>query len=189
VIRVAGLDLSLTSTGLAIVEATDGAFTWTVERIRSTGKAGDTLQQRADRLARLERSIGGRVLAARPDLAVVEGPSFGQASQGGQHDRAGLWWGVVKPLHQAGIPVVEVSPNGRAKYGTGKGNASKDAVLAAAIRRYLQIDITGNDEADAVLLAAMGMRHLGHPVEPSLPSAHLDAMTNVRWPERSVLAV
>ena len=77
-----------------------------------------------------------------------------------------------------------MTPTARAKYGTGKGNAAKDAVLAAVIRRYPAVDVTGNDEADALILAAMGARHLGIPLELSpVPGPCLDALLKVRWPE------
>jgi hypothetical protein len=71
------------------------------------------------------------------------------------------------------------------KYATGKGMIAKDAVLAAVVRRYVGIDVTCNDEADALILAAMGARHLGQPIEDSLPLTHLAAMDNVHWPATS----
>lgn len=182
---VAGLDLSLTSTGIARVEVSGvGARVWDVTRLKSAGKADATLAQRRTRLDHLASDLVQAVGMA--DLVVVEGPSFGQARQGGQHDRAGLWWLVVDRLHEIGCPVAEVTPNGRAKYGTGKGNAGKDDVLTATIRRYPDVVFSGNDEADAVLLAAMGARNLGWPIEASLPAAHLAAMDAVRWPKVTV---
>lgn len=178
-IRVVGLDLSLTSTGVAVVDLLDEP-TWDVQRIESKGKATATLAERSDRLTKLRNQITKVSLGA--DLVVVEGPSFGQARQGGQHDRAGLWWLIVEELIFSGLPVAEVSPGGRAKYATGKGNSKKDDVLAAAVRRYPDVPILGNDIADATLLASMGSRHVGRPVEASLPLAHLAAMDAVRWP-------
>lgn len=178
---VAGIDLSLTSTGIAIAEWDDGVAGREVQRIQSKGQAGASLTERHRRLV----DTMGRVVSftCGADLVVIEGPSLGQARQGGQHDRAGLWWLVVETLiGQYGSTVVEVPPSVRAKYATGAGNAGKDAVLAAAVKRYPDWDITGNDIADAVILAAMGCRHLGHPID-SLPQIHLAAMTKVRWPQ------
>lgn len=185
---VVGIDLSLTSTGIAEIrwgdlDAPDDT-TVATRRIQSAGRAGASL---ADRQARLHR-LAGQVVewAAYADLTVIEGPSLGQARQGGQHDRSGLWWLVIDLLTDAYDSVaVEVPPACRSKYACGKGNAPKDAVLAAVIRRYPDIDVTGNDVADALTLAAMGARHLGHPIEASLPQTHLDAMTRIRWPERT----
>ena len=178
--RVVGLDLSLTSTGVAVVddEPADGVGR-VVGRVTSSGKATATLRERHHRLQLLCQRVAA--LAWPSNLVVVEGPSFGQHRQGGQHDRAGLWWLVVSTLHDVGVPVVEVPPSVRSKYATGAGNASKDAVLAAVVRRYPDVEVRGNDEADALVLAAMGARHLGRPID-SLPQVHLQAMGKVRWP-------
>lgn len=184
--RVVGLDLSLTSTGVAVVDD-DPLRTQpmvTVSRVTSSGRTGATLDERCQRLRVLRQKV---CEAARPaDLVVVEGPSFGQHRQGGQHDRAGLWWLVVAAL-QGNAPVVEVPPSVRAKYATGAGNAGKDAVLAAVVRRYPDVEVRSNDEADALVLAAMGARHLGRPID-ALPQVHLQAMGKVHWPATSPTA-
>lgn len=172
--KIVGLDLSLTSTGVASI--TDGDIT--VRRVQSKGRKDATLHERRDRLADLAAAITEHAQDAT--LVVIEGPSFGQHRQSGQHDRAGLWWLVVDLLAEV-TRVVEVPPASRSKYATGKGNASKDAVLAAVVRRYLAVDVTGNDEADALILAAMGARHLGQPID-DMPLTHTAAMTKVAWP-------
>ena len=74
-------------------------------------------------------------------------------------------------------------PTSRATYATGKDNAGKDAVLAAVVRRYPDVDVTGNDEADALVMAAMGARLLGHPLEDSLPQSHLRALAGLELPD------
>jgi crossover junction endodeoxyribonuclease RuvC len=182
--RVIGLDLSLTCTGVAVITAGQVH----VQRATSTGRADATLAERGERLRELSRRIVGvrHTMLTVPDLWVIEGPSLGQTRQGGQHDRAGLWWLVVATLQGIGHRVAEVSPAQRAKYATGKGNASKDTVLAAAIRRYPMADIAGNDTADAVILAAMGAHHLGHPLAP-VPALHATALEKVRWPQPSTV--
>lgn len=78
-------------------------------------------------------------------------------------------------------PIVIITPSQRAKYATGKGNASKDAVLLAVARRYPTVEVTDNNEADALVLAAMIARLAGRPIETSLPQTHLDALAKVRW--------
>lgn len=179
---VAGIDLSLASTGLALATWHDGVREQDIQRIQSKGQAGATLTQRRDRLHRLCAAISDRAGCA--DLVVIEGPSYGTSREqaAARHDRSGLWWLLVDNLVETfGSRVAEVPPSVRAKYATGVGNAGKDAVLAAAVKRYPDWDITGNDVADAVILAAMGARHLGHPID-SLPQVHLAAMTKVRWP-------
>ena len=110
---------------------------------------------------------------------VVEQPAYSQTG-GSHHDRSGLWWLIVATLREWGFDVVEVTPGGVKKYATGKGNASKDQVLAAVVKRYPQADITDNNIADAWVLAAMGARALGYEVD-SLPQVNLAAMDAVRW--------
>ncbi|MDN5726076.1 MAG: hypothetical protein L0G99_09135, partial [Propionibacteriales bacterium] len=95
----------------------------------------------------------------------------------------GLWWMIVSQLAVLGVPVVEVAPTSLKKYATGKGNAGKDEVILRSARRYGNAyPCSNNDEADAFILAAMGMRHLGHPIEDGLPQVQVDALAKVRWP-------
>lgn len=178
---VVGLDLSLTSTGIARIwiDHDPAAPPHTlVDRVTSTGKEDATVMQRHNRLMRLRKQISSLALPA--DLAVIEAPAYSRTA-GHQHDRSGLWWAVVRNLFMNDVPVVEVPPTTRARYACGKA-AKKDAVLAAVVRRYPDVEVTGNDEADALILAAMGARHLGSPID-DLPKTHLAAMDAVRWPE------
>jgi crossover junction endodeoxyribonuclease RuvC len=185
---VTGLDLSLTSTGVATINTITGGVV--VDRVTSTAPdngrdtKGKKLPPRlVDRTARLH-SLRMRIvdLARNADLVVVEGPSYGSTT-GSQHDRSGLWWLVVHRLHVLDPKVAEVPPANRMKYATGKARTDKDVVLAAVVRRYAEVEVTSNDEADALILAAMGARWLGSPIEASLPASHLQAMSGVRWPE------
>ncbi len=174
---VVGIDVSLTSTGVATPLG--------VLRIRSKGKADDSLTVRRGRLRGLTEAIVEAALYhGRPDLVVIEGPSF--ASVGGHpHDRSGLWWLVVDALRELDLPVAVMVPSARCKYGTGKGNASKDAVFAETIRRYPTFAVDGNDVADALLLCAAGMDYLSAPLA-ELPQTHRTALDKVEWPELKV---
>ncbi len=74
-----------------------------------------------------------------------------------------------------------VSPNARAKYATGKGNAGKADVVREVTRRFDWFT-GGEDEADALVLAAMGADWLGYPIVP-MPAVHRKALDAVQWPE------
>lgn len=174
--NVVGLDLSLSSTGVCIVTVPGGAVV--TERVTSKPKSDPSIADRSIRLRRLAGTIYDLTKGA--DLVVVEGPAYA-SKMGAAHDRSGLWWLVVGRLTGTGHNVVEVTPNSLKMYATGKGVADKDHVLAAVIKRYPQIDVTGNDVADAVVLAAMGARFAGHPIDPDLPQAHIKAMKAPRW--------
>ncbi len=173
--KVVGIDASLTSTGVAAINLDTGVTS--VDRIESK-PGGASLALRHQRLMSIRRRLAEWTSMA--DLVVLEGLAFA-SSTGQATERAGLWWLIVDSLGPTYLPVAVVAPTARAKYATGKGNAKKDAVLAAVIRRYVDVDVSGNDEADALVLAAMGARHLGQPID-DMPKVNLEAMGKVEWP-------
>lgn len=176
--RVIGLDLSLTSTGLAC--------TCGIHRIKSHPSVEITRfsRLRVIMLGVLHHVHGTPEVCGRgerADLVVVEDLALTRST--GQHlTRAGLWHLVMNEIDNESIPYAIVSPTSLKKYVTGRGNASKDEVLAAAIRRWPDAAINGNDEADAYALRAMGLDHLGHPVA-DVPKTHREALAKVAWPE------
>lgn len=170
--RTVGIDLSLTSPGLAIVDSI-GLVAWT---LKPTGTGLDRM-----------RAIRAEITSVVNDdttLVLIEGPSYGSQSKGrqsGHHERAGLWWLVYERLERdTTIPVVVVPPANLKQYATGKGNASKDAVLVAAAKRLPDFD-GDNNAADAAWLAAMGADHLGRPLQ-AMPQTHRAALAKVQWP-------
>lgn len=181
---VVGIDPSLTSTGIAVVD-TEDRLTIQASTMGSTDALDASWSSRSARVRALVRDVVASVDRDAVGLVVIESPSLAQRNAGSAHDRAGLWWGIYWALTEAGVPVLPVPPTVRAKYATGKGNAGKDQVLLAVSRRYPHAPIRGNDDADALVLAAIGARVLGEPIEESLPQAHLDAMATVHldWPE------
>lgn len=200
--RIVGLDLSLTSTGVACIDVTRGPFKPFItkgdevvmhaahidrrvqlRRFHSQGRANDTLTTRSLRLRKLAGDLHACCVGA--DLVVVEGPAY-SSQTGHMHDRSGLWWLVIGRLTAQGIPTAEVTTQHLKTYALGKGGGKgtgKDDVLAATIHRYLGVaTVRNNDEADSLVLAAMGARHLGCPIETNLPQTHLRAVAAVAWP-------
>ncbi|MFJ8145998.1 hypothetical protein ACIQ6R_13090 [Streptomyces sp. NPDC096048] len=173
--RVAGLDISLTGTGIATLGGTT--------RVPTTGRRRDTITQRRNRMRHILDAVLTEV--GLVDLACVEGPSHHSVG-GSVWDRGGLWWLIVDGLCARDIPVAVVPPMSRAKYATGKGNSRKAAVLDAAQRRYGAI-LPTDDEADALILRAMGMEWLGTPLA-EVPDGHRAALAGVQWPDREAVA-
>ncbi|MFJ9558228.1 hypothetical protein ACIRPH_30860 [Nocardiopsis sp. NPDC101807] len=170
--RVIGLDLSLTSTGLA------SSLGWT-DRIKTKP---DQYPTTFDRL----RAIRASVLSAARSANLVVVEQLAISSQTGQHlTRAGLWHLVMEAIDAADVPWVAVTTQTLKKYATGKGNASKDETMLAVARRFSEWEVSGNDEADALVLAAMGADYLGHPIA-DMPKTHRDALDKVAWPELEV---
>ncbi len=159
---VVGIDLSLTSTALAALHTGTGVLY--VHRVKSTGKTTDTLAMKITRYRLLAESVVGAALACSPLAVAIEGAQFSTSKDTSAHRRAGLWWRVVDLIDAAGIPVVEVPVSTVKKWGTGKGNASKDMMLAAAVRRWEQVG--QNDEADAAHLADLLAYLVGGEVVP-----------------------
>lgn len=175
--KIVGLDISQTASGIAIHEP--GGLTWVTEA-GEDGHKTDSLYQRHARMRRTARAIVAH--AADADLVVVESHSF-SAKYGNQHDRSGLWWDVVGELIDGGVDVAEASPSTLKMYLTGSGNASKDLMLATAVRRYPTVNVLTNDQADAMAALSMGVRRLElMPLEDTWNQKMSLAMGKVQWP-------
>ena len=166
--RVVGLDISLTNTGVAVL----GPDSTDLFRV-SSKTCPDNI---GSRLSRFDGVLAKMPETSRDDLVVIEQPAFSRTS-GKHHDRSGLWWFVVDNAASSGSRVVEAPPSTVKKYATGKGNAGKMEVMAAVIKRFPQLTVHDDNEADALVLACLGARLLGHPVDGELPQAHMSAFT------------
>lgn len=175
--RVLGLDLSLTATGVAFPDGTTA--TWSQPL---TGVARLAWFRQA--LTALLAGVGpyGHDLAA--DLVVIEGHAFN--TKYGQPHALGELAGVVKlVLHDLDVTWLEIPPASLKRYATGKGNASKEAVLVAAVLR-LGYEGHSNDESDALWLRQMALDHYGWSTTSNgraMPQTHRDALAKITWPE------
>jgi crossover junction endodeoxyribonuclease RuvC len=176
---VAGVDLSLTGTGLAVVGHVDDGMAWSTRTVK-TGPV-DTEAKTHRRLVGIVDEVVAWCTSA--NLVVIERPTMGGTSGRGSHavDRCGLYWLVLDRLYMLRMPVAVATSSNRCKYATGKGNASKDTVLAAAIRRWTDAPIQNNNDGDAVVLAAMGADWLGAAPVP-MPAANRTTLPTVQWP-------
>lgn len=186
---VVGLDLSLTSTGMA------GA-NWT-RRIQS--RAVNGLKEQLHRIRKLALEIeyfANYELFESGDgkcLVVVEGLSFASKSSSA-HLVTGCWWLVVNHLAESGYLIAVVPPATLKAYALGyigkrkKGepvtsiDKGKDAMLQAATRKFANMTHNfGNDEADALWLCAMGYERLKRPLV-EVPESQKRALEKVEWP-------
>ena len=162
-VRILALDLSLTSTG------------WCVDGVTGVIKPKVRGWERINQ-------ITSAVLDLRQDcdLVVLEGYSYG--SQGRAIVQIhGLGEIVRYKLWKAEVPYADVPPSTLKKYATGKGNAPKDAMIAAAIRRF-GFEGCDNNEADAYLLWCLAREASGGPVAP-VPALQREAAAKVPWPD------
>lgn len=178
---VIGVDPSLTAAGVAIAMAPEcaeyGDDQFRVATFGRAGKNDEPLNTRLERIELLADEIRDQAvnLMQWPSLMLIETPAYSQ-STGKTHDRSGLWWEVVRIFRrELEIPVIEVSVQKVKTYATGKGNTAKQAVLLEVARRYPDVAISNDNEADAFTLAAIGMRLIGAPID-DVPKTHLRAM-------------
>ena len=176
--NVVAFDLSLTSTGIA---HRYGTF-----RIEPKSKGVERLAEVRDRvieactLNRLCPLFGLGCAAPHTgvaDLVVIEGYSY--ASGNKAHD-VGELGGVVRlALHEATIRFEVVAPKTIKTFACNNGNAGKDDMLLAAVRR-LGYEGNSHDEADALWLYTLAMHALGEPTV-TVPTTHLRALKALPW--------
>jgi Holliday junction resolvasome RuvABC endonuclease subunit len=168
---VFGLDLSLTSTGWS---CGDDRGTVSFPKLRSE-----------QRLVAVRDCLHDLIVEkfAKP-VVVIEGYSFG--SRNSQSHSIGELGGVIKVmLYENDIRFVIVPPTVRAKFATGKGNASKHEVVSAvSARTGIVWSGKGSDDmCDAFVLEEMGRVYFGAG-RFDWPSSHLDALEKINWEEQ-----
>jgi Holliday junction resolvasome RuvABC endonuclease subunit len=173
-LRVIGLDLSVTSTGVALPDGT-------TYRIKTRDKDGDR------RLLHIRADLRDDLAEHRPGLAVIEDlPMKMHATSlkiiGKLH---GI---VVGELLDAGVPYAYVPPATLKQFACDKGNADKRDMAAAAYLAAgaefpgdLNAKGQGGDMCDAWWLRAAGHDWAGQPLF-TLPQAQRDRLSKADWP-------
>lgn len=143
--RVAGLDLSLTGTGLVIAEAGEGG---TFELVREERVATGSLRG-MERLAFVRDEVLGAIREAEASDVALE--SYAVYRHNGAE--LGELGGVVRlALWEAGFSYWDVPPATLKRLVSGKGNAPKDVMLREVFRRW-GFSASCSDTADAYGLA------------------------------------
>jgi Holliday junction resolvasome RuvABC endonuclease subunit len=170
--RVIGLDLSLTSTGVALPDGT-------TYRIKTRDKDGDR------RLVVIRNNIRAALAEHRPYLAVIEDLPKHAMSAG---LTAKVHGPVVCELLDADVPYAYVVPSTLKKYATDNGNATKrqmaDAAYLADGAEFpgdLNARGEGGDMCDAWWLRAAGHDWCGVPLF-AMPQAQRDRLCKAKWP-------
>jgi crossover junction endodeoxyribonuclease RuvC len=163
---IIGLDLSLTSTGVCSKE---GSFAY---QPKTKGM---------ERLANIRDEVMLVVTAQDHPIVIVEGYSF--SSRNSQSHALGELGGVMRlALHETGISYIDVPPTSRAKFATGKGNASKNEVVSSISARtgIVWSGKGADDMCDAWILRQMGLAHLGES-EYDWPAVNMAALDKIDW--------
>jgi len=142
-----GIDQSLTSTGIVILDEDAKIFASTIINSKEKG---------VKRLSDLSKKITEYLKNYNPPKMIkifIEGYSFG--SRLGQAFSIGEWGGVLrKSLYELGYNIAVIPPTSLKKFITGKGNAKKELMLKEVFKKY-NVDFTDNNLADAYGLARM----------------------------------
>lgn len=175
---ILGIDPSLTSTGIAILDAGQPIY---MHSYGFDGHKTDSTIIRNRRIRALAPYIRDVLKPYPIDFAVIEGPSYG-SRYGNPHERGGLYHAIVGNLDVRRIPVAVCAPTVRAMWATGKGNAEKPEVFAE-VKTWWPVRVANHDVGDALVLAAIGALHCGDalPFEPK--GRHRNALQKVEWPE------
>jgi crossover junction endodeoxyribonuclease RuvC len=161
-----GIDLSLTSSGISCGQ--------TLVALSSSHKG-------VERLMDIAEQIQNIVMVVDAPIAIIEGYSF--ASRNSHAHAIGELGGVVRVmLYRNGIKWIDIPPTTRAKFATGRGNASKTEVMSA-VSAKTGVVFAGkgaDDMCDAWVLEEIGLTRYGQP-RASWPESHLRALDKVEW--------
>lgn len=186
--RILGIDSSLTATGLCQIDVDHGQTP--VLRTATVGAPKPTADKSKRAMVRRVNSLmlqvelaitdggSGRKLQfgermMLPDLIAIESLAYG-AKGDSAWVLPWVFGRVIELAEVYDIPLITVGTTARAKFATGKGNADKDTVMLAAAKRWPEAQVANNNEADALIVAAVGCYYLGYPIaEPTQAMAEV----------------
>ncbi len=148
--RILGLDLG-TFTGYATSDTDAGTFDLGPRSHESNGM----------RLVKFRASMRDLIRLSNPDMIAFENAAY-QPGGNGAAVVYGELLGVLKVLcHDAGIDYHGYSAATVKKLATGKGNANKEAMVAAARAKWPDLQIVDDNMADALWIRECAMREYG----------------------------
>jgi len=165
-VKFLGIDLSLTSTGYSHNDNCE------IISVHSRGPK---------RLIEISESIGNLIVEFKIDAVAIEGYAF--SSRNSQAHSIGELGGVVRVMfHRMDIPYVEIPPTCRAKFATGRGNASKNEVISFVSAKTGMIwkNPGADDKCDAWILEEMTRAKVGLQ-RYDWPNTSLEALNKVDW--------
>lgn len=195
-INVAGLDLSLTNSGIvAVATGLDKRwmhpYHWQRVGFGSENNDAADYDERSRRIVSTTVAILAAVdelnQRAPLDLIVIEGPIYHTPPYGlrGYFDRSGLWHGVYAGLRRRKHKLAVIAPKRRAMFITGNGNADKKVVLICC-RTWWDGEqahqIQDDNLADAAGMAVMGGMSLGGKSPFRMKAYHAQNVIEQRWP-------
>ena len=143
--KIIGLDLSLTHTGIVILNNGIVELFKTIIPKKLRG---------VKRLYYIRRRIVQYLLINKPDIAVIEGYAY--SPNAGRSFSIGELGGVIKLLlYKQKISYLIVAPTTLKKFTTGKGNSPKSKMEKAVYKNW-NVEFNTEHEIDAFALAMLG---------------------------------
>lgn len=179
-----GLDVSLTSTGVATLGCTPEdrwtVHTYAIPTAPVPPGGGPPEPALLGRMDYVVSTVAGACQNA--DVIAIERPAFG-AKGNALSILAGLWWLAFRRVSRMDVPVVILSASSAKKYATGQGNAAKRDMSRAVVRMFPDVDTRTGDEDDALVLAAMAADLAGLPIPYERTAYRRQALAGVTRPE------
>lgn len=162
-IKVVGLDLSITGTGLA----------HTVEGAVCTHLIKTNPKHRDGRLAQIQSTI--RELATGAELALIEAPTPRSPTS----VVSGMVQGAARlVLLELGIPYGTMMPASLKKLATGKGTGDKVPMAIAALKRA-GLEFPDDNQCDSFWLWVAANYKVGQPMY-DLPALNRESLTKIK---------
>lgn len=155
-----GLDLSLTATGVVVVE---DKVVKKQELIRSK-PSGNSHVSEIERLLRLVDSVMAIVKESGAGVVAIEGLAFMARNTTALVQLSALNYMVRRELYLNNIPFVIIAPPSLKKFVTGHGNAQKDVMMLETYKKYGE-SFLDNNLCDGYGLARCGAAIAGYEWE------------------------
>lgn len=130
-LTVLGIDQSLTSTGIVVLEAFNENHVEVAhyQQVKSSRMCEDWVTDTLSRSAAIAREILVVIEQYQPDYVVFESPSL--CSKGSATRTLSMLLGILLDRLPSGIGMLHVPPSTLKKFATGTGNAGKDLMVEA----------------------------------------------------------
>jgi len=147
-----GVDLSLTGTGLVILENGKSVY----QDLIKSKPSGDKPIDEVKRIRKIVETIELTVGEYMPTIAVIEGLAFMARNSTALVQLSALNYMTRAMLMDYHVPFIIVAPTSLKKFVTGNGAAKKDVMLIETFKRY-GVSILDDNVCDAYGLAQVGL--------------------------------
>jgi len=147
----AGIDLSLTNTGLIIIDEAGDIIIQ--KSIKTSAPDDKTSIGTIRRIEGIKRSVMKELLRNNVTKIAVEGFSYGSKGRA-LFQIAYLGYSIREELWKADIDFIEPAPKSLKQYVTGKGNSKKSEVMLQVYKKWGK-EFSDDNLADAYTLAQM----------------------------------